>query len=203
MNVCFFSPSNHRPSEARIKRYTHNDPIMSALRLTRDKCASKKLIATSQRWKGGLTVQKKKIKKNFSWVWLRKYVKGGNLISRKTRGHCQECCSLHSSVRGRWSKCGQILVRDVTFCFLLPTDATPAGYSKQTVGPRKSMANTLGQVWFLKLCKHGGAGENNKSDFQGEKKKDFFYCVTRINICKLLTRTRHREQKRYTSCVWL
>lgn len=31
MNV--FS-SNHRPSEARIKRYTHNDPIMSAVPLT-------------------------------------------------------------------------------------------------------------------------------------------------------------------------
>lgn len=42
MNVRFFS-SDHRPSEARIKRYTHNDPIMSAVPLTQDKCASKEL----------------------------------------------------------------------------------------------------------------------------------------------------------------
>lgn len=42
MNVHFFS-SDHRPSEARIKRYTHNDPIMSAVPLTQDKCASKEL----------------------------------------------------------------------------------------------------------------------------------------------------------------
>lgn len=27
----FVFSSNHKPSEARIKRYTHNDPIMSAV----------------------------------------------------------------------------------------------------------------------------------------------------------------------------
>lgn len=45
--------SNQRPSEARIKRYTHNDPIMSAIPLTQVKWAFMEVIATSQQQTGG------------------------------------------------------------------------------------------------------------------------------------------------------
>lgn len=50
--------SNHRPSQARIKRNTHNDPIMSAGPLTQDKWASMELTAASEGWKEGRGVRK-------------------------------------------------------------------------------------------------------------------------------------------------
>lgn len=78
--MCVFSSK-----KARIKRYTHNDLIMSAVPLTQDKWASMELIATSQQWKGGWSGGCHV--KRFLRVWMMKSEKNGNLLSRKTRGH--------------------------------------------------------------------------------------------------------------------
>lgn len=98
MSVCFFS-SDHRPSEARIKRCTHNDPIMSAVPLTQDKCASKELTATSQQWKGDWRCKKKFFKSVADEIWeKRKFTlrkKNTHPLPRAKPTHS----SLHSSVR--------------------------------------------------------------------------------------------------------
>lgn len=133
MNVCYLFSCNHWPLEARIERYTHNDPIMLAVRSTQDKCASVDCNITAT---DGA--------KRFLKVWLMKSEKSGNLISRKTHGHCQEHCSLTAPLFGKvvkkWTNSGP--GRDPLL--LLATDATPEGYGKHRHGvPQTSTANKL------------------------------------------------------------
>lgn len=82
---------------------------------------------------------------------------------------------------------------------LLATDATPAGYSKQsrwvqhTNGLLRPDLNTV-QIYKSTNKQQGGISEEEMD----------FYWVTWENICKLLTGPRHQEKRKtYKQCVWL
>lgn len=125
-NVCF--SSNHRPSEGSSTRFTHNDPIMSPVPLTQDKCASRELIGRSEYQKRGLTVHRKYFSE-CGWWNLRK----AEIYSKEKKSTAESVAhSQHFTSRTR-SKCGQTLVQDVT---LSATDTTHTGLSKHRLVQR-------------------------------------------------------------------
>lgn len=197
--VCFCS-SNHRPAEARIKRYTHNDPIMSAVPLTQAKCASKELIATSQQCKGGTDG----VKEDFWAPGWWNLSKSGNLISRKTQGHCQECCSLTAlctplfgSVVKMWTNSGP--GRDPLL--LLATDATPVGYSKHRQDGRGQVqqTNRLGRAWFKESANMDMQEQTTRGSFWG--KKGFLLCDEGKHLQTVDWATSSGKKKIYKLCA--
>lgn len=75
----------------------------------------------------------------------------------------------------------------------LATDATPAGYSKKGQGELGQIhqRNTLVRP-CIKTATMEVQEQTTRESFRG---KLDFYCVTRENICRLLTKPRHHEKK--------
>lgn len=101
-----------------------------------------------------------------------------------------------------WSKCGRILARDVTLCFFWQLTQQPQAMVNTDLG-----GGVLGQVQRTnrlvrpdsKTVQIWMCGSKEQEGVSGIKLD--FYCVTRENICKLLTGPRH-QGKTNLQAVW-
>lgn len=118
------------------------------------------------------------------------------MVTAKSAAHSQFFALLCS---GRWSKCGP----GHDPLLLLATDAIPTGYSKHRQGDsgQVQQTNRLDQAGFKDSANMEVQEQTTRGSFRGKKKRDF-YCVTRENICKLLTRPRHQE-KNYIRKIYM
>lgn len=106
-------------------------------------------------------------------------------FQEKTHDHCQKrypLTALWAPLFEDRVSMRHDAVWDVTLCFLLATDAKPAGYSKQRQRSLGQVQQTNGLVRHdLKTLQTWKRSKMGGGLFQG--KLDFFYCVTSKNIC--------------------
>lgn len=119
------------------------------------------------------------------------------LLKKKIHLGCQEHCPLTALLRSSVREGGQNVNKfwpGTWPSILLKTDATLAGYSKHRRGwggaSRTSKENRL-----LKPEDSAYMEVQDQTTTGSFREKLDFYCVTRENICKPLTRPRHQEQE--------